>query len=81
MVYFTYILISKNSNKTYVGHTDNLNRRLIDHNHGKSKFSNMYKPWSIIYKEGFGTLGESIARERYLKSAAGRRWMKKNLFS
>jgi putative endonuclease len=80
-IFTTYILKSDLLNKTYVGHTDNLNRRLSEHNQGKSTFTKRYKPWVIIHKENFNNLEESIKREKYFKSAAGRRWIKKYLFN
>lgn len=80
MSHTTYILISKITKKTYVGHTDNLNRRLLEHNKEKGVFSRRYAPWKVLYKETFLREVESIKREKYFKSAAGRRWMKRNLF-
>jgi putative endonuclease len=81
MGYITYILISEVANKTYVGYTDNLERRLTEHNNGESLFSKRYKPWKILYSENFSTKFEAIKKEKYFKSKAGRIWMKKNLFS
>lgn len=80
MSYTTYILMSKIAKKTYTGHTDDLERRLIEHNRGKGIFSRRYKPWEILYKEEFLTELEAIKKEAYFKSATGRRWMSKNLF-
>ncbi|MBI4100299.1 GIY-YIG nuclease family protein [Candidatus Microgenomates bacterium] len=80
-MYVVYILKSRVAEKTYVGHTDNLERRLIQHNNGNSIFSKRYRPWEIIYSDFFATLEEVIKREKYFKSAVGRRWMKKNLFT
>ncbi|MEK9206995.1 MAG: GIY-YIG nuclease family protein, partial [Patescibacteria group bacterium] len=65
---------------TYVGHTNDIKRRLRDHNSGKTVFSKRYAPWSIIYQEQFETLIDSVKREKYLKSATGRRWIKRNVF-
>ena len=80
MGFVTYILKSINFPKTYVGHTVNINRRLEEHNNGKSTYSKRYKPWIIIHAETFNSLGESVRKEKYFKSAAGRRWINKNLF-
>lgn len=55
-------------------------RRLVEHNSGKTIFSKRFKPWSILYKENFDNLEEAVKKEKYFKSAAGRRWMRKNLF-
>jgi len=79
-MFYTYILLSKIADKTYTGHTINLEKRLKKHNNGKEVFSKRYKPWKIIYSESFLNEVESIKREKYFKSATGRRWMKKNLF-
>ncbi|GEM_PF-377595 len=81
MSYITYILLSKVAKKTYVGHTDNLVRRLNEHNGGKSIFSKRYKPWIVLYNESHPSEMDAIKRERYFKSAAGRRWMRKIYFS
>ncbi|KKQ74694.1 MAG: Excinuclease ABC subunit C [Candidatus Woesebacteria bacterium GW2011_GWB1_38_5b] len=80
-MYTVYILKSKNFPKTYVGHTNNKARRFLEHNEGRGTFSSRYKPWILIHEETFGSLKETIKREKYFKSAAGRRWIKKNLFS
>lgn len=80
MGFTTYILINEARNKTYVGHTNDLERRLRDHNTGKTVFSKRYAPWSIIYQEQFEALTDSLNREKYLKSVSGRRWIKNNIF-
>lgn len=79
-MYFTYILKSQLIPKTYVGYTTNIKKRLEEHNQGKSNFSQRYKPWRLIYLEEFNSKKEAIRRERYFKTAAGRRWLKRYLF-
>ncbi|MCX6812282.1 MAG: GIY-YIG nuclease family protein [Candidatus Berkelbacteria bacterium] len=71
-----YILFSKNYQKTYVGVTNNLANRLIQHNKGCNAYTKKYKPWKIIYTEEFETENEVLNRERYLKSHAGRKFIK-----
>ena len=71
--FFVYILKSKIKEITYVGFTNNIDRRLIEHNSGKTKFTRIYKPWEVVYKEEFTREDEAIKREKYFKSAAGRR--------
>lgn len=75
MVYL-YILKSKNYPKTYVGITECIGRRLAEHNSGKSTFTNRYKPWVIIYTEEHSSMNEARKREKYFKSATGRRKLK-----
>lgn len=80
MIDKVYILTSTLTNKTYVGHTNDLERRLKEHNAGRSTFSSRYVPWSVLHSEDLGTENEAIMKEKYLKSAAGRRWIKKTFF-
>lgn len=70
--FVVYILKSKFKEVTYVGFTNSLERRIKEHNLGKSKFTNIYKPWELVYKEEYSSEDEAIKREKYFKSAAGR---------
>lgn len=79
-MYFVYILKSCITNRTYTGYTEDVDKRLSEHNSGDSFYTRQYRPWSLIYKEIFSTKGDAIKREKYLKSAAGRKWIKKTLF-
>jgi putative endonuclease len=74
---YVYILKSIGFAKTYVGSTSDLVVRLDEHNNGLSTYTKRYKPWKIVYSENFGTLHEARLREKYFKSAAGRRYIKK----
>ena len=69
MSYFVYILGShKNSQfKTYVGYTNNLDRRLHKHNKGLGAKSTRGRIWKILYSEKYSTRGEAISREFFLK--------------
>lgn len=80
MRYFVYVLRSVTYPKSYVGSTDNLERRLGEHNKGKSFYTSRYKPWKILYTEEFPSLKEARAREKYLKSRGGRRFLKDVVF-
>jgi putative endonuclease len=73
---WTYVLKSLRYNKTYVGSTTDLERRLAEHNSGKGTFSRRYAPWKIMYEEECPNLPEARKREKYLKSSAGRRFLK-----
>jgi putative endonuclease len=76
-MYFVYILYSKNYNKRYVGLTNNLENRLKEHNAGYTKSTKPFIPWEVLYFEEFESRPEARAREKYFKSAAGRRYIKK----
>lgn len=79
--YFVYILKSINYAKTYVGITDNIHRRLIQHNNGYHPYTKRYAPWKIITIEKNKNRAEARAREKYLKSCTGRKWISNNLFN
>jgi putative endonuclease len=59
--------------------TQDIDRRLNEHNAGKSKFTSGHIPWIIVYKENFTDSIEARKREKYLKSAAGKRFLQTKL--
>jgi len=77
MAYYTYILKSTMTGGLYKGHTSDLRERLQLHNSGKTKSIKSGIPWILVYYEEFGTRQEAIIREKYFKSAAGRRFIKR----
>lgn len=75
--YYLYILKSKIADKTYTGVTTNLKKRLKEHNFGSNKYSKKFKPWRLFYSEKFDRKSEALRYEKYLKSHAGRKFIKK----
>ena len=72
-MYFIYILYSESANKYYVGHTDNLERRLFEHNNGMTRFtSNIASDWIIMYTETFESRTLAAKREREIKARKSR---------
>lgn len=71
-----YVLLSASDKKTYVGSTNDLDRRLRQHNSGKVKSTKHRIPLSILFTEVFPTLSEARKREVWWKSGAGRRKLK-----
>ena len=53
MSYFVYMLISQHNNKfySYVGYTNDLKKRLVDHNNSKGAKYTKGRIWNIIYKK------------------------------
>ena len=72
MPYFVYVLKSEMTDSSYVGHTSNLEKRLVEHNNGKSLSTRTKRPWRLVYKEEYTMRSEAASRERYFKSVAGR---------
>jgi len=75
-MHFVYILKSTSASKTYVGLTDNISRRIEEHNSGASSFTKKYLPWEMIYHEKCDNLQSARKREKYFKSASGRKLLK-----
>jgi len=76
-MFYAYILKCITDGSLYKGHTDDLEKRLKQHNSGKSDYTSRKGSWKIVYYEEFITREEAIKREKYFKSAAGRRFIKK----
>jgi len=77
-MFYVYVLFSEQHNRYYIGFTTDIDKRLKEHNCGKTKSTKGFVPWIVIYNEQYCCKEEARAREKYLKSAAGRRWRKDN---
>ena len=78
-MFYAYVLKSINSDFFYKGHCENLENRLTEHNSGKTRSIKAYVPFVVVYFEIFNTREEAIKRERYFKTAAGRRFLSAKL--
>jgi putative endonuclease len=78
-MYYAYVLKSLKNNRFYYGCTNNLKRRLFEHDTGKSKYTQYTKPFKLFYFERFKTLKEARKKERFFKSGQGREFIKKIL--
>lgn len=78
MKFFVYVLQDKNG-KLYKGMTSNLVRRLNEYKRGKTKTTRKMQDVNLVYSESCENREEARKRELYLKSAAGRRFLKKEL--
>jgi putative endonuclease len=63
-------------NYTYVGLTNNVQRRFFEHQSGKNKTTKPYRPFKIILVQECATRQEARERERYLKSGVGKEFLK-----
>jgi putative endonuclease len=76
IMYYVYILRSLVNDRLYTGSTNNLSRRLEEHNSGKSKYTKLTAPFQLIYSEEHKTRSEAYKRELFLKSGKGREYLK-----
>jgi len=76
---YVYILQSVESQRYYVGLTDDLRARLQKHNSGGVSHTSKYVPWKIKTAVAFTDRVRAADFERYLKTASGRAFAKKRL--
>jgi predicted GIY-YIG superfamily endonuclease len=72
-----YYLVSEKDGATYVGMAIDALKRLKEHNAGKNRYTKGHIPWKIIYTEQQPNWATARLREKYLKSTAGKIWLKK----
>jgi len=75
-MYFTYILESKKNNRYYYGSTQNIYKRLKEHNSGSAKSTKNLRPLELIYFEEFETLSEARQREARFKKLKNKKYIK-----
>ena len=78
-MYYTYILQSKKDKQFYTGYTDDLKARLKLHNDGKVTSTKNRLPVELVYYEGCLNQQDATHREKYLKTAWGKRCIKARL--
>ena len=66
---YVYVLgaVAKNRHLTYVGWSDDVARRLIQHNSGKGARTTRGRVWVLLHSERFATRREAMSREWHLK--------------
>ncbi len=74
-MFYTYVL-KDDKGVFYKGMTNNLKRRLVEHVSGHTFTTSRMKNLTLVYKEEYDTFEEARKRELYLKSAAGRKFLK-----
>jgi len=70
--YTVYVLQSKKTEKFYVGQTQDLEKRLKQHNEEESLSTKSGIPWLVVYKEtGLKSRSAAMLREKELKRMKG----------
>ncbi len=75
MTYHAYVLINTEG-LFYKGSTNDLQKRINEHNTGVSKYTKRKGPWKLFYSEVFETRREAVKRELFFKSGKGREFLK-----
>jgi len=76
-MWFVYVLKSKNSDYRYIGSTNNLQRRLSEHNNGETQSTKAYLPHDLEAYVAVGTEKKARVLEKYFKTGSGKAILKK----
>ncbi len=78
-MHFVYILQSLKDRDFYVGQTKEINQRLKKHNNGEVPSTRDRRPLKFQYAEICNNIKDATHREKYLKTAWGKRYIKNRL--
>lgn len=79
-MYYVYCLISLKSGKLYIGYTNDLKRRVAEHDAGNGgKFTKENKPLELIFYEAHCNKKDAKAMENFYKSGYGKEVLKEKL--
>ncbi|PIP24489.1 MAG: excinuclease ABC subunit C [Candidatus Nealsonbacteria bacterium CG23_combo_of_CG06-09_8_20_14_all_37_18] len=78
-MWYVYILRSNKDKQLYVGLTNDLKKRINEHNMGKVSSTYLRRPFKIIYYEVHTNRYDAAKRERFLKTGWGKNWIKRTL--
>ena len=78
-MFYTYLLKSKIDGHWYTGYTSDLRKRLREHNEGKNTSTKYRGPFELLYYEACINEEDAKAREKYLKSGMGKKYLKNRL--
>lgn len=77
--YYVYVLQSEVDKQFYTGFTTDLKERILKHNAGEVESTKKRKPLKLVYWEGCLNQQDATAREKYLKTAWGKRYIRNRL--
>ena len=79
MSFYVYVLKSKVDDMFYTGCTNDLRKRFSQHQKGQVTATKKRVPMELIYYEMCHNQQDAYAREKYLKSGMGKRYLKNRL--
>lgn len=78
-MFYTYVMRSLRDGYWYTGATEDLRKRFKPHNESRVSITKSRGPFEIIYYEACKNKSDVFAREKYLKSGPGKRYLKNRL--
>jgi putative endonuclease len=74
-MFYTYVLQSSTTSKTYIGQTNNLEDRLTRHNASRNDYTRNRGPRELIFYREFNKRAEAIELEKKLKSFKNKNYL------
>jgi putative endonuclease len=78
-MHYTYLLKSKKDKKLYTGCSNNLRNRFKQHQEGEVLSTKGRGPFELVYYEACLNQQDAFAREKFLKTGMGKRYLKNRL--
>lgn len=78
-MYYVYVIKSLKDKKIYAGHTNDLLRRLEEHNSGLAESTKLRRPFKLLCYEACNLLEDALRRRQSLKTGFGRAYLKRRL--
>ncbi|OOQ60077.1 GIY-YIG nuclease family protein [Mucilaginibacter pedocola] len=75
MEYCCYIIYSNKLDRYYVGHTDDVDERIVQHNSGISTYTAKANDWTLVHREVFLTREGARNRENQIKKKKSRKYI------
>ncbi len=75
-MFYVHVLKSQRDSTLYIGLTEDLTRRLNQHNRGHERSTKAKRPYVVLLSEAFETREAARDREKYYKSGFGREILK-----
>ena len=66
-MHYVYLLQSRKDKSLYVGNTNNLEKRLVEHSSGKISYTKSHMPLRLVYYEAYLDRLDALGRENKLK--------------
>lgn len=76
---FLYALRNLVNSELYVGISQDVDKRIKEHNQGKNRYTKAFIPWSVFYTEPHQDYVSARKREKYFKNASGKKYLRKIL--
>ena len=71
-MYYVYVLLSLKDSKFYIGFSEDIKKRLADHNAGRNTSTKPRRPFELIYYEAHLSKDDALRREAYFKTTKGK---------